>query len=157
MVNPSTLFVPSAKKFKEKSSGWRAYGAPPVIGGNRKDGRATNGFAGQSFAGADLPGVYTIVSGQTTQHFAVNLSPSESRTAPLPPEELQRLGVPLGNTFKASPERTAQKQRQLYNLELENRQKLWRWLIIAVLVLLVVEIWVAASLTRRASFQEIRA
>ena len=65
--------------------------------------------------------------------------------------------MPLGNAFKASPERTAQKQRQLYNLELENRQKLWRWLIIAVLVLLVVEIWFAASLTRRVSIQEIEA
>ena len=41
---PKHIVCSKREKFKEKSSGWRAHGAPPVIGGNRKDGRATNGI-----------------------------------------------------------------------------------------------------------------
>ena len=98
-----------------------------------------------------------VTSLQLTQYFAVNLSPSESRTTPLPPEELQRLGVPLVSTFKPSAERTEQRRLELQTLELENRQKLWRWLIIVVLVILVVETWFAARLTRRVALQVVQA
>jgi hypothetical protein len=121
------------------------------------DGRIVEANYGEAFTATDLPGIYAVTSLQATQQFAVNVSPSESRTAPLPPEELQRLGVPLSNTFKPDAGRAEQKRRELHHLELENRQKLWRWLIIGVLVLLVVETWFAARLTRRASMQEIPA
>jgi hypothetical protein len=119
------------------------------------DGRTIEAPPGESFSGTDVPGVYFIIGLSVTQQFAVNLAESESKTAPLPPEELQRLGVPLGNSYKPKAERVEQKRRQLHHLELENRQKLWRWLIIAVLVLLVVETWFAARLTRRVSMGEI--
>ncbi len=31
----------------------------------------------------------------------------------------------------------------MYNMELENRQKLWRWLILAAIRVLIVETWLA--------------
>ena len=31
----------------------------------------------------------------------------------------------------------------MYNIELENRQKLWRWLILAAIGVLIVETWLA--------------
>lgn len=43
----------------------------------------------------DQPGIYTAVSGALTQRFAVNLDPVESKTAPLPVEELEHLGLPV--------------------------------------------------------------
>jgi hypothetical protein len=35
--------------------------------------------------------------------------------------------------------------------ELEGHQKLWRWLIAATLVVLIVETWVAARISRRSA------
>ena len=121
------------------------------------DGQHVETRLGETFTQTDTPGLYTVTSLQRTQYFAVNLAPTESRTAPLPPEDLQRLGVPLVSTFKPSAERTEQRRRELHHLELESRQKLWRWLIIVVLVILVVETWFAARLTRRASIQVMQA
>ncbi|HUQ72608.1 MAG TPA: BatA domain-containing protein, partial [Planctomycetaceae bacterium] len=44
---------------------------------------------------ADRPGVYTVASGSTRQTVAVNIPPDESRTDPLPPEQLEATGVKL--------------------------------------------------------------
>jgi hypothetical protein len=87
--------------------------------------------------GADQPGIQP-------GRFAVNLDPLESKTAPLPVEELERLGVPL-KTSAATPR---DQRRQLLNAELENQQQLWRWLIVAALVVLIAETLMAAWLTR---------
>ena len=40
------------------------------------------------------------------------------------------------------------KQRHLLKSQLESRQKLWRWLIVAALVLLVAETWLAGRLSK---------
>src|SRR5205814_8198850 len=102
------------------------------------------------FSETDLPGVYTIASTPPVQ-FAVNLDAAESKTTPLPMEELERLGVPI----KAPPAQTVRqlerKRLHLQARELEQQQKLWRWLIVAALVVLVVETLLAGWLTRRAT------
>jgi hypothetical protein len=51
-------------------------------------------------------------------------------------------------------EELAARQRQLQVVELENRQKLWRWLIVAVIGLLFAETALAGGLTRRALKQQ---
>jgi len=51
-------------------------------------------------------------------------------------------------SIEATPALTAAKQETLHNAELEARQKLWRWLIIAALGVLLVETWLAGWLTR---------
>jgi type VI protein secretion system component VasF len=79
--------------------------------------------------------------------FAVNLAPEESNTAPLPLEQLERLGLPLQHQVTSSPQEIQRRKQHLQAAQLENRQKLWRWLIVVALVVLVVETWLAGRLT----------
>ena len=118
----------------------------------RPNGKSSSLAAGtKAFTETDTPGIYSIQGVEPVFRFAVNLAPEESRTTPLAVEQLEQLGVPV----KALPVETAQqlvqKEAQRKNAELESHQKLWRWLIAATLVVLIVETWVAARLSRRAA------
>ncbi|HUL51015.1 MAG TPA: BatA domain-containing protein [Candidatus Nitrosotalea sp.] len=127
-----------------------ALGASEPLVIQKPDGNQVRLKPGESrFPETDLPGIYAVVSTQPPFHFAVNLDASESRTAPLPTEELERLGVPLKMREIEIAKELAQKRR-LHEAELENQQKLWRWLIVAALVVLLTETWLAGWLTRPA-------
>jgi hypothetical protein len=104
----------------------------------------------KSFSDTDLPGVYSVPGTEPPFRFAVNLAPEESKTAPLAVEQLEKLGVPLRVQPTATPEQIARREAQMKAAELESHQKLWRWLIVATLVVLIVETWVAARLSRKA-------
>jgi hypothetical protein len=95
----------------------------------------------------DQPGVYTYRDGDKTCTFAVNLAESESRTAPMDDEEFERFGVVLGKNLKT--EQTLENQRQLRDQELEGRQRMWQWLLLAVLVFLGTETLLGAIWSRR--------
>ena len=82
------------------------------------------------FDETDQPGVYTLDTPAGASSFAVNLDPLESKTTPLPVETIEQLGVRLANHSRKNVDR--EQLRQMYNAELEGRQKLWRWLILAV-------------------------
>ena len=115
----------------------------------KPDGAQVQLAAGETrFKQTDLPGIYTITSAQPPLRFAVNLEAAESRTAPLPAEELMGLGVPLKPREVGLTKQIEQKRR-LHDAELENEQKLWRRLIVAALVVLLAETWLAGWLTRR--------
>ena len=101
-----------------------------------------------NFPQALTPGVYRLSAGGVTQRFAVNLDPAESRTAPLPLDELEHLGAPARLSARADAPDAARKV-QLQNAELESRQKLWRWFILATLAVLLAETWRAGRTTRR--------
>lgn len=102
------------------------------------------------FNQTDQPGIYEVAILPTPVKFAVNLDASESKTAPLPADELERLGVPMTSSELPTTAQASQPQN-LHNTELEARQKLWRWLIVAALTILFIETWLAGWLTRRAS------
>jgi len=102
------------------------------------------------FNQTDQPGIYEVLNAATPTRFAVNLDPSESRTAPLSAGELERLGVPM-KTIEPSPAQLAARQQTLHGAELEARQKVWRWLIVTALAVLLVETWLAGWLTRRSA------
>lgn len=104
---------------------------------------------GEKFNGTDQPGIYTV-TGALPAAFAVNLAPEESRTAPLPVEDLGRLRVPLERAASVSAQELQKRREHLQAAQLENRQKLWRWLIVTALVVLVLETWLAGRITRRA-------
>jgi hypothetical protein len=103
---------------------------------------------GQVFTQTDAPGVYTVGAAQPAARLAVNLEAAESRTAPLPIDVLERLGVPL-KPADAAPAQPLEQRRRLQSAELEGQQKLWRWLTVAALMVLIMETWVAGWLTRR--------
>jgi hypothetical protein len=126
--------------------------APPLTV-RKPDGSEVRLAVGEPrFVQTDLPGIYTVTSQQPPARFAVNLDASESRTAPLPVEEFMRLGVPM-KTREVEVAKQAEQKRRLHNAELENEQKLWRWLIVASLVVLLMETCLAGWLTRRATTQ----
>jgi len=106
--------------------------------------------AGQTNFNATMsPGIYTVISegGAQLARYAVNLAASESRTAPLPGDELERLGVPMGHPI-ASPDKTSRRELHLQNTELESRQKLWRWVLIGAVGALLFETWLAGRTAR---------
>lgn len=105
-----------------------------------------------AFRGADLPGIYvfTTADEQPPQEVrvAVNLAPTESRTGPLDLGLLETAGIPLAQAADSAVTRdAAERQRQLQNMELEKQQKLWRWLIIAALAVLLLETFLAGRLS----------
>jgi hypothetical protein len=116
----------------------------------KPDGTTASLAAGaKNFSETDLPGVYSAAGIEPSFRFAVNLAPEESKTAPLAIEQLEQLGVPVKAPPIATPEQIARREAQLKATELESHQKLWRWLIVATLVVLIVETWVAARLSRK--------
>jgi hypothetical protein len=98
-----------------------------------------------AFTETDQPGIYR--SEDAAFRFAVNTDPRESDVEPLTPGELAALQLPehRSQTFDAA---ASQDSRQLNFMETESRQRLWWWLIIATLAVLIVETLVAAFSTR---------
>jgi hypothetical protein len=104
------------------------------------------GSQAESFEETDLPGVYVLVADDAETEFCVNLAASESRTAPLSIEELEQFGVKMGSPPTRVEE--LEKLRQLHDIELEDRQKVWRTTIIAIIGLLILETWLAGRTAR---------
>lgn len=105
----------------------------------------------RTFAQTDLPGIYSIVnegSAAAAQSFAVNLSAAESRTDPLPVEELERKGVSLKPAPAIAPAANERQAHRRTMGEMESQQKLWRWIFTATLVMLLAEVWLGGRLTR---------
>lgn len=94
-----------------------------------------------TFSETARPGRYTIETTAGAREFAVNLDPLESKTAPLHVETLEQFGCRLANHSQANVDRDH--LRQMHNAELEGRQKLWRWLIVTAIGILIVETWLA--------------
>jgi hypothetical protein len=101
------------------------------------------------FEATDEPGIYQLDSGGHRLPFAVNVVGAESETDPLPAELLQEYGVQLGN--RSTREEMAEEIRQMRDVELEQQQKVWRWLIVAAIGILIVETWLAGYLARPAA------
>lgn len=121
------------------------------------DGKTEALAAGKPFTQTDVPGIYTATVGAKERRFAVNLPLDESRTAPMSPDELARLGVPLETPGEFPVAPAVVSQRHLQQTELENRQKLWRWVIVGVLAVMLGEILLSGWLARRAKPVEVSA
>ena len=109
------------------------------------DGRAVTDLPLDSaFAETGQPGLYGLEVEGRSETVAVNLAAEESRTAPLPMEQLESLGVRFGTAEHPEDIRRAKdRERQLQLAELEQTQKLWRWGLLAVIGLLLIETWLA--------------
>lgn len=159
----SSKFVPLVQGILDQACGARFKAAsievgqpaplPPVAPGEsfvieKPDGsRAALAAGAEAFGGADQPGLYRANAGDEEFRFAVNLASAESNTAPLDLEQLEQLGVPLGR--EVSRAERAEQARQQRDVELESRQKVWRWLIVAALGVLILETWLAGRTARQ--------
>lgn len=102
---------------------------------------------GSGFRGADQPGIYAVRQAERRFAFSVNLAARESDTAPLDLERLEQAGVTLGD--QPAPSQELERQQQLRDVELEGRQKFWRWLIALALGVIIAETAWAARHSRR--------
>ncbi len=131
----------------------------------KPDGSIVRLTAGQgTFAQTDLPGIYAMVGStrganpqsaiRNPQSFAINLPAAESRTEPMAAEDLEKLGVSLQPIAGVASEPAAQTARQDRFEEMESGQKFWRWILLATLMVLLLETWMAGRLTRPAPAPE---
>jgi hypothetical protein len=128
----------------------RSTGATPAVGIVRlPDGSVLKDVpTGVPFGATQTPGLYSLELDGTTDTVAINLAAEESRTAPLPMEQLEALGVQLGTVETQEDVRRAkERERQLQVEELEQTQKLWRWGVLTAIVLLLAETWLAGRRT----------
>ncbi len=98
---------------------------------------------------AEAPGLMQIDNDGVVQTIAVNIAASESDTQPVDDEALEQLGVTIGQAVPNADAYT--NQRQLRDRELESRQNIWRWLLVAALAFLAIETWLAGRLSRSPS------
>lgn len=117
----------------------------------KPDGKTTALAAGAPFLETDMPGIYQATWENRHRQFAVNLPADESRIAPMPIDELARLGVPIGAITEQAATAAHLQKREMQRSELENHQKIWRWLLAAALVITLVEIVLSGWLARRAT------
>jgi hypothetical protein len=66
----------------------------------------------------------------------------------MPIEDLERRGIPLKTTAAVTPVGGGQRVQRSSFVEMESQQKLWRWVLVAVLIMLTAEVWLAGRLTR---------
>ena len=119
-----------------------------VRGPDRQTIQLTSGQ--RTFTDTVVPGVYRMGDAPDVPRFTVGLAADESRTAPMPLEKLESLGIPLKPTETPTTRAAAVKrERQLKAVELEGRQKLWRWLILAAIIALMAETWLAGRTTKQ--------
>jgi Aerotolerance regulator N-terminal/von Willebrand factor type A domain len=109
----------------------------------------------KAFAQTDQPGIYTMAGGTEEQRFAVNLAAAESNTSPLALEQLEQLGVKTGSALSRA--QRLDRIRQQRDTELESRQKIWRWLVVAALGVLVLETFWAGRAARQIAKSEVMA
>jgi len=153
----SSKFVPLLQALLEQSSDLAPQRAQyfvgeelPLPGGShplrvrKPDGTEVATAPASRFLGTDQPGIYFATPG--TQRFVVNLAPEESRLAPLPPERFASLGVPLSAPQETS-EAASRGAGKAQAAEIEARQKLWRWLLLGVIGLLLLETAFARKLS----------
>ena len=113
----------------------------------KPDGTEVKVAVGGRFEGADQPGLYQVV--ETGSQFAVNLAAEESRTSPLSLDHFEKLALPLLKPLTDQEKaQTQEKARILAATELENRQKLWQWLIVAGLAFVLGETWLSGRMSR---------
>ena len=134
----SSKFVPWMNALLEVSSG-RAEGPKLAVCGDRipvppgvdsvrfPDGRVEPVEKGGFFAGTRKPGVYEMQP--VGQKIAVNMAGEESRTQLVSMDRLQSLGLPLA----AREEAGGGGALDLEAVQVESRQKLWRWLVMFAL------------------------
>jgi hypothetical protein len=132
---------------------FRTGDAIPSPGGSaqwqKPDGKQITPAAGAPFTETDMPGIYKAAWNGRERFFAVNIPLEETRTTPISPDELSRLGVPMKWDSEQTAATALIHQQRLQDAELENRQKLWRWLIVAALAVTLGEIVLSGWLARR--------
>jgi hypothetical protein len=107
------------------------------------------------FRKTTMPGLYSVTVGDQTSVVAVNLDPNESEIDPLDTEIIRKMVEPkviieestaaaAKTREPATVEEKAEQRSRAKDLAKEKRQRLWRYVLFAVLALVLFEIWYSA-------------
>ncbi|MCC6508287.1 MAG: VWA domain-containing protein [Pirellulaceae bacterium] len=88
------------------------------------------------------PGLYWLVEDGKRRQIAVTLPLSESQLDPLDLDRFEQYGVVTGKSDSAQERQVAARLSQVQ--ELEGRQKLWRWILVGAIGVLLLETMIAA-------------
>ena len=98
------------------------------------------------------PGLYTLIQSNETREVALHVPAAESDLTPLTLETWEQLGVPLRTeTVRPSAAPRDRTSPSATAATLENRQQLWRWLLITAVALLALESLASFAVSRRAA------
>ncbi|MSU34080.1 MAG: VWA domain-containing protein [Pedosphaera sp.] len=100
------------------------------------------------FADTMVPGIYSFFAAERVYRFAVNVDPMESRTRQVGMDELPRVAAVVAAGGVARQAIANQSKTQEIAIEIESRQKLWRWALVAALLVLLMETLAAGWMTR---------
>ncbi len=164
----STKFVPLLFSILERSAGYlsdemriatgtplRLPQEPRPLGVVLPDGRRVPVVKGQeTFLGTDKPGIYQLETTEGEVPFAVNIPPEESRTLSMNPDRLEQLGVVFPGSTAKAPTEEAGNAHQPY-VEIEKRQKIWKWLLLSAFFVFLLETYVAGRMTRHTQATEV--
>lgn len=95
------------------------------------------------------PGLYRLQGEGDQRQLAIQIPATESRLEPLDTSIFEQYGVSLGKV--ASDAQRSESARQLKVQELEGRQRLWQWLIVAAIMVLLLETVIAGWMARQAN------
>ncbi|MDP7051422.1 MAG: hypothetical protein QF600_05820, partial [Verrucomicrobiota bacterium] len=101
------------------------------------------------------PGIYALLSLEPPLYFAVNLPSAESRTAPLDDEAISALNLPVLPENDDSASIVENSEQPVNDRVMEDDRKLWRWLILAAILLIIMETWLGGWLARRPAKEEV--
>ena len=94
------------------------------------------------------PGIYSAKQDeQPIQYFAVNVHPDEFSDHLILDQQFETVGIPLGRHPSESEQ--LQQERLKKDVELEEGQKLWKYLVAASLFLLIAEMGIAGKTARQ--------
>ena len=93
------------------------------------------------------PGIFRVQAGELSRQIAIQVPASESQQLPLDTDVFEQYGIKLGKVAADAERREASRQLQVEELEI--KQRLWQWLIVAGLAVLAIETWLAGNLARR--------
>lgn len=112
----------------------------PVVVRQPDDGTIELADPATAFSQTDFPGIYVATCQGESAAWAINVAQEESKTDPLPIETLERFGaLTIGSLMEDAVVKSPSQQRQLQLEELERRQSIWRWCLLAAGVVLLIE------------------
>ena len=85
-----------------------------------------------SFAETDQPGIYTVETAEGARDVRREPRPAGEQDRAAARRDAGAVRLPAGESHRAATSTTSE-LRQMQNAELEGRQKLWRWLILAAI------------------------
>ncbi len=95
----------------------------------------------------DEPGLYSIKGNRWNQQFAVQIPINESRLTALDPSVLLQYG--MGTTRVQSEQEIVDRLRQMKIEELEQQQKIWKWLLVVGMGILLMETLLAGLAAKK--------